>query len=369
MEFPTRLVELAGENWVTEMQETATLLSENPSLDNLQAFYDKLGEYGQACLDAGELYGGFKDNAFKYDNGSLTLFPGRILNIAGTYCGLLYGDDTFTVVDLLDSDYYKLACQNFAEYYKKGYYISDIASASLTGFEDGTLDFTPYMGIVTTHNAYSDDTEAQLSARYGEDVTVIRLHDSGLCGLGSSSGMSIPYCADEPERAMMVLNELYTNAELYQLLIYGIEGEHYTDNGDGTITTGYGSQATSDSAYGLWKWTIGTCENSLVTEGDTPGYYEELKELEKSAYVSPFLSFSFDQSEVSDIITGIKAADKQYVDMLLKGYTGDEWEDTYNKLMDERKKAGVDQFIEEIQKQIDEYVKENNITSWNYNGE
>ena len=35
---------------------------------------------------------------------------------------------------------------------------------------------------------------------------------------------------------MMVLNAIYSQPDLYNTLIYGIEGEDYTKNADGTIT-------------------------------------------------------------------------------------------------------------------------------------
>lgn len=50
--------------------------------------------------------------------------------------------------------------------------------------------------------------------------------------------------------------------------------------------------------------------------------------------------------------------------MIRKGYTGDNWEATLDKWIEERKSAGVDTLIEELQSQIDAYVAENNITSW-----
>ena len=50
--------------------------------------------------------------------------------------------------------------------------------------------------------------------------------------------------------------------------------------------------------------------------------------------------------------------------MIRKGYTGDKWEETLDKWIAERKAAGVDKLVEELQSQVDAYVSANNITSW-----
>ncbi len=50
--------------------------------------------------------------------------------------------------------------------------------------------------------------------------------------------------------------------------------------------------------------------------------------------------------------------------MIDRGYTGDNWEETLNKWIAERKAAGVDTLIEEYQNQINAFVEEYNVTSW-----
>ncbi len=106
--------------------------------------------------------------------------------------------------------------------------------------------------------------------------------------------------------------------------------------------------------------------NSLVTEGDSKGYYENLKEKEKTAYANPFVGFAFDNSKVKDICSSLDAIDKEYESQISKGLGGDNWKAIYDKWMSERKAAGVDQLIAEYQAQIDAYRKEKNITSWNW---
>lgn len=361
--MPTEFVNLMDSNWLSDTNAVAAKAINDPTVDNIQAIYDQMAQYYQKLVDSGKIYGGLDPSTFNQD--PFFKYAGRAMT--QNYVGIQYGDDTFTAKNLVDTDAYRLLAKNMAEFYKKGYIASDIASKKFNGWttqKDGSYDNnTP---ISLGREAYGDESEKQYSKQFYREVSLVRIHDIGTIAGGSETCMTIPFCADEPERAMMFLNEVWKNKELYQLLIYGIKGEHYTDNGDGTITTGYGQIGNSNAKYGIWKWTIGTCLNSLVTEGDIPGYYQELVEREKNAYVSPFNKFNFDKENVDGIVSALSALDDKYSTMLLYGYTGDKWEETLNQWIAERKAAGEDELIAEYQKQVNEFIKANNITSWNY---
>lgn len=361
---PTELAKLAGDTWLEDTQKVVTKWwNEYSSPDDLQAVFDQLDIYFAALKENDKLYAGLTQATF-----GAWLYPNRLSSESSLQMyniGVPHMDESFTVIDTIQSDYYRVYAQNMAEFYKKGYIRSDIAS-----LEKNTLSFvkggeyTPNTSVIDVHNALTPSAAQMYSATAGVDISLIQIENEGYLSKGDATAMAIPYCADEPERAMMVLNALYTEPELYQLLIYGFEGEHYTDNGDGTITTDYGSQGTSDSNYGLWKWTVGTCKNSLVTQADVAGYYDELQAQEKDAIISSFINFVFDDSNVTDVVASLKAIDGEYKSMIDNGYMGDEWEATLDKWISERKAAGVDRLIEELQSQINDYVAENNITSW-----
>ena len=361
---PTELAQLAGDTWLEDTQKVVTKWwNEYSSPDDLQAVFDQLDIYFAALKENDKLYAGLTQATF-----GTWLYPNRLSSESSLQMyniGVPHMDESFTVIDTIQSDYYRVYAQNMAEFYKKGYIRSDIAS-----LEKNTLSFvkggeyTPNTSVIDVHNDLTPSAAQMYSATAGVDISLIQIENEGYLSKGDATAMAIPYCADEPERAMMVLNALYTEPELYQLLIYGFEGEHYTDNGDGTITTDYGAQGTADSNYGLWKWTVGTCKNSLVTQADVAGYYDELQAQEKDAIISSFINFVFDDSNVTDVVASLKAIDGEYKSMIDNGYMGDEWEATLDKWISERKAAGVDRLIEELQNQINDYVAENNITSW-----
>lgn len=363
--MPTELVELAGDSWLKDTQAAVTKWwSEDPTADNFNAVFDQFDKYLAACKDAGKLYSGIRPNyeftAWNGRTGTTRYISGQ--NNVGV---VKTNDNKFVAVDSVQSESRRVFAERMAEFYEKGYIRSDIASVDLSTLKFVTGgEYNANTVVMYTGNAATDSALANLEKKAGVELSFIEREEVATLTNGNSSAMSIPYCADEPERAMMVLNALYTEPELYQLLIYGIEGEHYTKNADGTITTPYGSDGTADADYGLVKWTIGTCKNSLVTQADTPEYYQELADAEAEAYVNPFVKFSFDPSNVSDVVAALDAVDAVYSKMVDLCAAGADMEAKLNEWIAERKAAGVDKLIEEYQRQLDEYIKKNNITSW-----
>ncbi len=363
---PTEFAELAGATWAEDTQKIVSdWYADSWDMEGLQKVFDQFDIYFKALQDNGKLYSG-TTGMF---NGGSTCAKGSgapgTLHTDGV--AVLRGDDTFTVVDTIQSDYYRLYAENSAEFWKKGYIRSDIASVEANSLvflqKDEAGNLTPNATTLRFHNYLLESDPEKASNDYGMPLTFIGIEDAPFLGKGQETSMAIPYCADAPERAMMVLDAIYTDADLYNLLIYGIEGEHYTDNGDGTYTVA-DNYWTAEADYGLVNYYIGTCENAIVTQFDVPGYYTEMREAEKNAKIDPFRNFIFDKTNVTDIIAAIKAVDGEYEQTIITGCAGDNWEQVLDKWIAERKAAGVDKLIEEFQTQIQAYAKENNITEY-----
>ena len=362
---PTELAELAGEGWVEATQAAIDKWWHNePSGENFAAVFDQFAIYLEACKNAGRLYSGLAPN---YTWTAWNAQKGLVKSISGVNnIGIARSSDNkWVAIDGVTCEEKRVMAQKYAEFYEKGYFRSDIASvdqSTLKFVEDGVYNANTV--VFYTHTLYNENMEITKEKAAGVDLTFFYREKYAELGKGESTAMAVPYCADDPERAIMVLNALYTVPELYQLLIYGIEGEHYVDNGDGTITTPYGAEGTDDSDYGVKRWIIGTCLNSLVTQNDVPGYYEGLLEAQQTAKANPFATFKFDKTNVSDICTALTAIDKKYSNLVDLAGAGADCEKELDNWIAERKAAGVDKVLEEYQRQIDAFIEANNITSW-----
>ena len=361
----TEIAELAGDTWIEDTEAALNKWRNNYSgIEDFQAVLDQATKYLAAAKEAGKLGAGINTGrAFGWSmyNGMYSF-----LGVGGAEIGITYCDGTFTVKDGVAGEHYKLYAKTMADWYKEGYIRSDIMSvdtSTLTTPKNGEITDTTYVFSCDPYLTEADQEAAIADA--GMDMTYLPIEENAYLILGGDTSYAIPYCADEPERAMMVLNAIYSQPDLYNTLIYGIEGEDYTKNADGTITTSYvGASPTADDSYGIQRWIIGSCKNALINNGTEPNYYADLEALEETARVNPFLNFTFDRTNVEGICASILNVYYEYGPQIDNGVAGDNWEELYNNYMAARKDAGIEELVTEFQNQLNAYIEANNITSW-----
>ena len=361
----TEIAELAGDTWIEDTEAALNKWRNNYSgIEDFQAVLDQATKYLAAAKEAGKLGAGINTGrAFGWSmyNGMYSF-----LGVGGAEIGITYCDGTFTVKDGVAGEHYKLYAKTMADWYKEGYIRSDIMSvdtSTLTTPKNGEITDTTYVFSCDPYLTEADQEAAIADA--GMDMTYLPIEENAYLILGGDTSYAIPYCADEPERAMMVLNAIYSQPDLYNTLIYGIEGEDYTKNADGTITTSYvGASPTADDSYGIQRWIIGSCKNALINNGTDPNSYADLEALEATAQVNPFLNFTFDRTNVEGICASILNVYYEYGPQIDNGVAGDNWEELYNNYMAARKDAGIEELVTEFQNQLNAYIEANNITSW-----
>ena len=361
----TEIAELAGDTWIEDTEAALNKWRNNYSgIEDFQAVLDQATKYLAAAKEAGKLGAGINTGrAFGWSmyNGMYSF-----LGVGGAEIGITYCDGTFTVKDGVAGEHYKLYAKTMADWYKEGYIRSDIMSvdtSTLTTPKNGEITDTTYVFSCDPYLTEADQEAAIADA--GMDMTYLPIEENAYLILGGDTSYAIPYCADEPERAMMVLNAIYSQPDLYNTLIYGIEGEDYTKNADGTITTSYaGASPTADDSYGIQRWIIGSCKNALINNGTDPNYYADLEALEETARVNPFMNFTFDRTNVEGICASLLNVYYEYGPQLDNGVAGDNWEELYNNYMAARKDAGLEELVTEFQNQLNAYIEANNITSW-----
>ena len=150
---------------------------------------------------------------------------------------------------------------------------------------------------------------------------------------------------------MQFLNLINTDKELYNLICYGIEGKHY-EKLDGEYI-----RPIENSGYRqLACWKFGNQFNAYLLEGQEPDIWEQTRKLNDSASKASTFGFSFDETPVKSEEAQCRAIVNEY-----NGITYGSSD--YTKLLSEYKSrlenAGLDRIIEEAQRQLDEWVKEN----------
>lgn len=173
----------------------------------------------------------------------------------------------------------------------------------------------------------------------------------------SASGMNTWYIAhnsEKPERAMQVLNEIYSNPDLSNILINGIEGENFLiDSERGVLTYPEGVDASNTTYSSVaWVWP-----NELITipwEVDGADIWKQTEEFNNNAKLSKAFGFVWDNSDVLNEITACNNVTAKYKNALDCGSLNPE--EAVPKMVQELKDAGIDTIIAEKQAQLDAWA-------------
>ncbi|KRF42975.1 ABC transporter substrate-binding protein [Paenibacillus sp. Soil787] len=152
------------------------------------------------------------------------------------------------------------------------------------------------------------------------------------------------------ERAMMFLNLLNTDKEIYNTLVWGVEGKHYKKVAENRIET------IKDGGYQIFApWEFGNMSLSYLTEGDPKGNDQKFTQmwvdLNKNATPSNALGFVFDFTPVKAEKANVDAAIDELYYAITSGSVDPE--KYLPQFLDKLKKAGSDKIIAEKQKQLD----------------
>ena len=68
------------------------------------------------------------------------------------------------------------------------------------------------------------------------------------------------------------------------------------------------------------------------------------------------MGYTWDLTDLRAKIDDLKTIDDEYFDQLLNGINGDKWESVYNEYMTKLKKAGVQEVLDNLTKQYNDYT-------------
>lgn len=160
-------------------------------------------------------------------------------------------------------------------------------------------------------------------------------------------GVGVPITSEEPEAACVMINALYTDEYLMNLLTRGEEGIDYTIEDDQIVYpvgTDYYYEADFLIGYNLLL-------KPLMGQG--ADYYQEIERLNQEATVSKYLGFLIENSEIEIYLSNLTSVSDQYrADLYCGGYTPELFAEYKQKL----ETAGVHEYIAAIQTQVDAWL-------------
>ncbi|GAE93118.1 multiple sugar ABC transporter [Gracilibacillus boraciitolerans JCM 21714] len=264
-------------------------------------------------------------------------------------------DNDLQVVNLYEMPEYVERLEILREWYQEGLIVQDIATSQTT--KDELLKAGK---IFAFSQGMKPGIETQNSRDMNQDMVAAEIIPPVATTSNVASIMwGIPRNSKIPEKAMEFLNLLYMDKEMFNLISWGIEGEHYVKVSDKVIT--YPEGVTSENiGYSFnSSWLFGNQFLSYVFEGEDPDIWEETKEFNEEATKSKALGFNFNSDPVRTEVAAVSNVKEQY---LLGLETGSlDLESVYPEFIERLKEAGIEKIIEEKQRQLDEWAEINGV--------
>lgn len=166
----------------------------------------------------------------------------------------------------------------------------------------------------------------------------------------AGSMLGISSTSQDPVRAMLFINLLHTDKYLNNLLNYGIEGKHYIKINDKVITSTDQTKDYNPSS----NWMFGNQFLNYVWDTENPDKWENFREFNQNAKLSPGLGFIFDGNAVRAEIAAVVNVDRQYQTALETGSV--DVDKVLPEYIERLKAAGIEKIIAEKQKQFDSFL-------------
>lgn len=280
------------------------------------------------------------------------LIPG--LDLLGDGLGALlnYGED-MKVVNYFASDEYMEMAKMMRRWYEKGFISEDVVTAGENArsyFKAGT--------------AFADLTSMKPGYAFKESKTIGKeMVQVGVVPTTTNTTVvqtiqwTIPENTEYPEKAMQLLNLMYSDEEIMNILAWGIEGEHYQILDSGLIDYPEGITGET-SGYNLnYGWMFGNQFITHVWNGDSPTIWEETDEFNKSAKKSKAFGFAYDSANVKTETAACANVVSEYGISLTSGMVDPET--VIPEFLKKLESAGIDKVVAEKQAQLDKWAQQN----------
>lgn len=255
-----------------------------------------------------------------------------------------------TIVSVLETDWDVETTALMREWYEKGYIHPD---SGLTTFLPADVRNTGKFFIEAQPlkgdnikaqelvNA-SGNPDLQLKEIYGQPKVNVTTHSGG-------SMLGIPTVSEYPVQAMQYINLMHSDPTLVNMMLFGVEGEHWEVEADGRVNL------IDSSWYGAHggAWTVGDILLQNVTNKEDPNKNPMLIDYVEGSVDHPSLGFRFRSEPVAAELTAVTAVAEGRRRALFTGYVDSATE--LPKLIDDLNAAGFETVLAEVQRQYDEW--------------
>ncbi len=311
-------------------------------------------EYEEILAAVSEAYGGTGLYAVSRSSGKSIISDSRALSHGDAFAD-------YEVIDTLGDSLgviYTDSDGNVSLYQAQSAYVEEqlrVARWAQNGWVYPDSAYTDNMGddLMKQGVSFSQVTTSEIGieitkgAAYGFEIVCPMTYQGVVRTANLTSwGVGVPVTAEEPEAACKFINMLYCSEELMNLLIWGIEGRDYEIQDDQIVHT-------TDAFYYEGDFLIGNNTLLLPLFGNGADYYSRIRESNQTAACSRYLGFSLNTTDMDLVISQISTVTDEFLGTIqCGGYT----EDLYQSYLDKLEMAGVQDYLDEVQAQLDAWI-------------
>lgn len=267
---------------------------------------------------------------------------------ASAYGAILDEEKNLTVENLFTSELYKEFALTMYDWTAKGLQSGDPTDTSLAQdyFKSGKL-FCVVSDINETIKADIGSGNPEITVGWTQMVEP-KITNAGVTeymwGIASNS--------ERPDKAMDFLNLLYSNADIANILYFGIQGTNYT------LADGTSNIAIINGSYLPIFFRGGDQTKMYIKAPAGADYIEKSTAMESQASVSPILGYIFDDSEYLTESAVLSSTINEFLPQLSNGMGGSEEGtlallDKFNKQLEA---SGINDVINANQEQLDAFM-------------
>lgn len=272
--------------------------------------------------------------------------------------GVRVNDKSRKVFSVAESPEYKQSCEIARRWHQKGYFSKDLPTDADMGTKRSALKYAVFWFWAVGPFSTKEMGQAEW---HGATILTKPLQDKAILTTGQiqGQGIAVGKVSKNPERAVMYIEEVNHNADLYNTLNYGVEGKHWVwvDKSKKLISPPPGVTPETNGWNSNTFWQFGDRHLLYLTDPADIGVWDRIDAATKDAIQSPVLGFNVDRKPIQNEIAQVASVGKEYGLPLNKGLVdvGDSSRGL-DKFIAQLKTAGIDKIVAEVQRQVDAWA-------------
>ncbi len=267
-----------------------------------------------------------------------------------SYGIILNASEDPTVVNMYETDMFKDYCLQTFHWTQDGIQPGDPTD---TNTAQDYFNAQNLFCCVASINPEQEASWGSNAASAGFEIGSSMLVEPTITNSGITEYMwGIATNCERPDKAMDFLNFLYTNAEVANILKYGLEGDNYD------FVEGSDKVVALNGTYDPMFYYGGNESDMYIKFPAGEDYIDQMQAMEDEATVSPLAGYMFDDTAFQTESSVISSTIQEYLPRLQNGMCESEEEtlaliDEFNERL---KAAGIEDVIAANQEQVDAYL-------------